>query len=74
LEQFACESRRPLTEILLEYKAKLESGARTAKHVKYPVEVVRSVTAFAGFSTVGEITAEGVDRYARHLLDSGRSA
>jgi len=74
LEQFASEARRSLAEILVEYKAKLESGARTPKHVKYAVEFVRSVAAFAEFTTVGEIAAEGVDRYARHLLDSGRSA
>ena len=74
LEAFVREARRPLTELLAEYKAKLQAGGRTPKHVKYAVEFVKSIAQFATFTTAGEFTAEGVNRYARHLLDGGRSA
>jgi integrase len=74
LEGFVREARRPMAELLAEYKAKLEAGGRTVKHVKYAVEFVKSVATFASFSTVGDMTTEGVNLYARHLLDEGRAA
>jgi integrase len=74
LESFAREARRPLAELVAEYKAKLTANGCTPLHVNRTVGFVEAIAAHAEFTTAADISPEGVHGYVGSLQDLGKAA
>ena len=68
------ESRRAIEAHLDDYETRMRAAGRTEKHVTGTLRHIRAIVEFAGFQAVGDINAEGVNRYAGMMSDVGRSA
>ena len=74
LDAIGKESQRSIALHLADYESKLRAAHRTEKHVRNTAQFIRWVAEHAGFETAGDISADGVNRYAAKLRDEGRSA
>lgn len=74
LEQFACEARRPLAELIVEYKAKLVANLRTERYIAEAVGYVERIAKAESIATAAEFTAERVAHYAADLRRKGKGA
>ncbi|MCA9206354.1 MAG: hypothetical protein KDA59_25050, partial [Planctomycetales bacterium] len=68
------QTRRSIESHLADYEAKLQAGKRDARHVRSTLKYVRDIANAAGWETVGDIEADGVNRFAQTLNDGGKSA
>jgi integrase len=66
-ERMAAEARRPLTEPLANYEAKMKAAGRDPKHVTTTISYIRAACESAGFATIRDISADGVTVYAAEL-------
>ncbi len=66
-ERLVQESRRPLDGPLTDYEAKLRAANCDPKHVATTLAYIRTIAEAAGFSTAGDISADGVNAYAADL-------
>ena len=73
-DEIGKESQRAIESHLEDYEARMRAAARTEKHIAGTLRHIRAIVEFAGFQTVGDISAEGVNRYAAMMSDVGRSA
>jgi len=64
-------SRRSIESHLSDYEAKLKAAKRTGGHVSKTLYCIRQAVAFAGFKAAGDITADGVNRYAADRREKG---
>ena len=74
LDAIGQQSRRPIESHLADYQAKLHASGRDDKHVDSTLAYIRAVTTAAGFTTVADITADGVNQFADDLKAKGKSA
>ena len=73
-ERFAQESRRPLSEHLADYEAKLRTAGRDERYVADTLAMVRAVLRDCSLTKAGAITADAVNRFAAGLKERGLSA
>jgi len=73
-EVIARESQRTIEAQLADYEAKLAAANRTAKHIGTTKRFIRAIAAWAEWTTVADITADGVNGYAGERRASGYSA
>ena len=66
-ERLAVEGRRSLESHLTNFKAKMETADCSADHVSRTARFVRTIAEAAGFATIGDITADGVNTFASEL-------
>ena len=74
LEAISRESARTIESHLADFEAKMKAANRDPEHVRSTLSYVRKIANSAGFSTAGDITADGVNHYAEQLTERGRSA
>ncbi len=74
LEGFARETKRPLAELIVEYKAKLVANGRTERYIAEAVEYIERFAAAEVIDTAASFTAERMAHYAADLSDKGKSA
>jgi integrase len=74
LEAFAREARRPLAELLKEYRAKLVANGRTERYIDDAVGYVERIADAEDIATAADFTAERVAHYGADLSDKGKSA
>jgi len=66
-ERLAEQGRRTLGEVLAAFEAKLRAANRHPRHVAATINHIQSIADSAGFNTVADITADGVNAYAVEL-------
>jgi integrase len=69
LETVAQESRRTIESQLDDYKAKLIATQCCPRHIENTERAIRAIVEAAEFVIVSDITADGVNRYARKLRE-----
>jgi len=74
LDTMCEQSKRTIDSHLQDFEAKMVAANRTSKHVERTIQCIRAVANDADFATVGDITADGVNRFATELKREGRSA
>ena len=74
LEGISAQSQRSIESHLADFESKLRATNRTDKHITSTMQFIRWVADHAGFDTVADISADGVNRYAGKLRDEGRAA
>ncbi len=73
MEAISVQAQRTIESHLKDYENKLRAGGRSDKHIRDCLRIVRIIAEQAGFTTAGDISADGVAKYARTLQDEGRS-
>ena len=73
-ETLANELKRPIAELVGEYKAKLTATGRSERYIADAVGYVERIIAASAIATPREITAQAVEQFAVKLGDDGRSA
>ncbi len=73
-ERFSNEARRAIAEHLDDFKAAMQSAARTAEHVDATIGFVQAITTAAGWQTLADIDADAVNTYAADMLGQGLAA
>jgi integrase len=73
-DEIAQQSGRSIEEHISDFTAKLKAAGRSTGHIDDTKRKIRSIAEFAGFQTVGDIDGDGVNRFANHIKDKGRSA
>jgi len=68
------ESGRLIEEHLTDFKAKMEAAGRSPRHIRSTIKYISEIADAAGFLTAGDVSADGVVRYAAELKDKGKSA
>ncbi len=68
------QARRPISEHLDDYEAKLSAGGRTETHIQTQLYCIRQAAECDQWNTIGDVTADGVNRYAGSMKQSNRSA
>jgi integrase len=74
LDAICDQSRRSVESHLKDYEAKMVAASRSNKHVTRTIECIRTTCQWAGFTTVSDIAADGVNRRAGQLKEDGFSA
>src|SRR5262245_11629751 len=74
LEGFAREAKRPLAELITEYKAKLVANGRVERYISEAVGYVERIAEAEVIDTAVGFTSERVAHYAAGLTDNGKSA
>ena len=74
LEGYAREARRPLAELVQEYRAKLVANGRTERYIIEAVGYIERLAAAEGIATAADFTAERMARYAAGPRDKAKSA
>ena len=69
MEQITQQSQRTIESHLGDYEAKITAAGRTEGHVNRAIRMIRTIAERAGFDTIGDITADGVNVYAGDLLE-----
>ncbi|TWT65661.1 tyrosine-type recombinase/integrase [Crateriforma conspicua] len=69
LERFAAQATRPIVEHVDEWIASLRSSGRSTTHTGRSRQRLETIIDFAGWSNIGMITPESVERFAAHLRD-----
>jgi integrase len=76
-ERMKSSSDRSIDEHLVDFRARLETrytGAKARVNVLGQINYIRGLAEHQGWTTIGQITAEGMNRYRIALADSGKSA
>ena len=73
LDAISKESQRTIEAHLADYESKLRTAGRTEKHITSTRRFIEWVADHAEFTTLADITADGVNRYAGKLRDEGRA-
>ena len=66
-EQLAGEGRKLLESHLADYEAHLKAADRSPDHVGRTARFIRTIAEAAGFASVGDIAADGVNTFASEL-------
>lgn len=67
------EAKRSIKEHLSNYEYKMRAADCTDNHVSRTAGMIRKIAKWAEFTTVSNITADGVNRYAAKMHDAGLS-
>jgi integrase len=67
LEGVSRESRRTITSHLDDYKAKLSAAQCNPRHIQNTETCIKAIVDAGNFEIAADITADGVNRYARDL-------
>ena len=73
-ERLASEARRAIDEHLADFKAAMQSAARTAEHVDATIGFIQAIADAAGWQNLADIDADGANTYAADLLGKGSAA
>lgn len=57
----------PLDDILRQFESNKSAAGKSVQHVDRTGQLIRSVASFAGWTTLGDIDADGIARYAETL-------
>jgi len=71
MEAIGSESQRSVDSHLVDFENKMRAAKRTPKHIRSTTNFVREIANHSGFRAVCDISADGVNGYARMLLDMG---
>ena len=74
LDAICDEAQRSIESHLADFEAKMQAANRKPKHIATTTGYVRTLALWADWKTVGEITADEVNRWAAKMKDEGRSA
>jgi len=74
LDSISRESRRSVESHLADYDDKLRATASSENHIVRTLKFIRLIAGAAGFELAADISADGVNRYARKLKEQRRSA
>lgn len=74
LDAICDQSRRTIEAHLADFKAKMIGARRDAKHVGSTLSAIRAICKAAGFQVASDITADGVNQFAKTQTESGKSA
>jgi len=74
LEGYVREAKRPLAELVTEYKSKLIANGRTERYIAEAVGYVERFAKAERIETAAAFTAERMAHYAAGLSDAGKSA
>ena len=74
VEAISEQSQRPIESHLTDFRAKLQAGGRKSGYIKATIGYVRAMAEAAGWTTAGNISADGANRYASLLKERGKSA
>ncbi len=74
LDAICDESQRSVDKHLVDYEAKMRTANRTPKHITTTVGYIRRFAESSDWATVGDISADEVNRYAATMKEEGRSA
>ena len=74
LEGYVREAKRPLAELVTEYKSKLVANGRTERYIAEAVGYVERFAEAECIETAAAFTAERMAHYAAGLSDAGKSA
>ena len=74
MEGFVREAKRPLAELVTEYKAKLVANGRTERYIAEALGYVERFAEAEDIETAAAFTAERMTHYAAGLSDAGKSA
>ena len=73
-EQLADAGRQTLAQHLADFQASMTAAGRTSDHVTRTVVFIREILDAAGYVTLADIKADGVNRYASDLTTQGKAA
>jgi len=68
------QMRRSIESHLADYEAKFEAAKRDRQHVRSTLNYIRAIAKAAEWETIGDIEADGVNRFAQSLSEQQRSA
>ena len=74
LEGYVFQAKRPLADLVSEYRMKLVAGGVSDRYVAEAVGYVNRFAAAEGVETIGDIEAQRLVSYAASLSEGGRSA
>ncbi len=74
LDAICDESRRSVESHLADFEAKMQAGNRKPKHITTTIGYIRAIAKAAEWTTVSDISADDVNRWAGKLKEEGRSA
>jgi integrase len=74
LEGFAREARRPIADMIAEYKAKLVANGRSERYITDAVGYIERIAAAEEIVTATDFTSEKMAHFAAGLSDGGKSA
>ena len=74
LEGFVREARRPLAELVTEYKSKLVANGRTDRYIAEAVGYIERFAEAEEIKTAAQFTAERMAHFAEKVSDAGKSA
>jgi len=74
LDAISKESQRTIDAHLADFEAKMRAAGRSDDHVERTTGLVRKISTWAELTLVGDISADGVNRYASMLRDKNRGA
>ncbi len=71
--EISIESRRSVDSHLEDFEMKMKAANRDPEHVRSTISYIRSISNAAGFSSVADIDADGVNRFAIEVAPHARS-
>ena len=74
LDAMSDHAKRPIESHISDYETKLRTGNRTPQYIRTAVGYIRIIADACDWSTVSDITADAVNRYAGTLKGANRSA
>ena len=73
-EGYCLEAKRKLTDLLVEYEAKLTANSRTERYVRETKTRLKRIFESGELALVRDLTPQALERYAAKLADAGKSA
>lgn len=73
-EKFAFESKRPIAELIAEFRSKLESANRSANYIDTTIKYIEKAFADREITTIADLTATKCEQYVASLRSAGKSA
>jgi len=64
----------PLVDYLRQFDSNKSAAGKSSQHVDRTSQLIKSVADFAGWEALGDISADGITRYAEHLKQDGEQA
>ena len=74
LDAISKESQRPFESQLGDYEAKLRAVPRSESHIADTLRYNRKIASASNWNTVADISADGVNRFAKGLQEQNKSA
>jgi integrase len=69
-----CQVTEPIESLLTRFITAKVSSGRSGQHIDRTVQLIRSVATHNGWKKLGDINAEGVNKYGQHLLKDSEHA